>query len=318
MNYFLHGSESYLLKKKLEFLILDSVIEKDEFNTIFYDGSSNKFSIYQFIDDANTIPFLTDKKVVVVTNPSFLTTSQLNDAEFELLSNYLNTSNEGCDVIFCVDGEKMDSRKKTYKLLQKTCRTFEFKQLSLNEFESFVLDDIKEHHLNISRQNQRVLLNRLSNNILRWKNELDKLVLVEGELTEDLIEKLVIKPLEDDVFTLVNDVIDKKVARAYQTYKDLLVSNHDPIYLVALIAGQLRLMYQCRVLANYGKSESEITSELAVHPFRVKKALEATRRKNTDELLQLLAQLASIDQDIKSGKADKYISFERFLLEGVK
>ena len=52
--------------------------------------------------------------------------------------------------------------------------------------------------------------------------------------------------------------------------------------------------------------------QLKVHPFRVKKAHEAVARLNSERLLEILNDLAELDQRFKSGTLDRRLGFEMF------
>ena len=73
MNALIYGNETYLLQKALHKHIKSLVNVQDTMNTVFYDASSNNFSIMQVIEEARTLPFFSDHKVLVIQNCVFLT-----------------------------------------------------------------------------------------------------------------------------------------------------------------------------------------------------------------------------------------------------
>ena len=64
-----------------------------------------------------------------------------------------------------------------------------------------------------------------------------------------------------------------------------------------------------------GKDASSIASILHAHPYRVRKNMESANRISLSECQKMLATLAQLDQNMKSGKLDKKMAFELFLLE---
>ena len=316
MNYLLYGSETYRLKKKLDELLKANDPENTGMNTVVYEAGNADFQLRAVLEDAWTIPFFAEKKTVVVRNPAFLTTSgSLNEKDGKALEDYLNHSCPSTDLIFCGEFESLDQRKKLVKLAIKTCRVFTMKRLDEREFRSYVNQQLSAHQLILSREAMDELMQRLPLDLESFHQELIKLTLFGTKISRDDIVHLVSRPLDEDVFHLVNAVITHDLKQAMHLWYDLDSLNKDPIYLVALLASQFRLMAQVRMLSDRRMSESMIAQQLKVHPFRVKKAHESIARLNSERLLEILNDLAELDQRFKSGTLDRRLGFEMFLIK---
>ena len=68
-------------------------------------------------------------------------------------------------------------------------------------------------------------------------------------------------------------------------------------------------------LLQEGKSTKEIAQILSAHPYRVEKTLGHCRMRSEKEISKTLHDLAHLDQQMKSGKIDKKIGFELFLIQ---
>ena len=90
----------------------------------------------------------------------------------------------------------------------------------------------------------------------------------------------------------------------------------DPIYLIATLASQFRFLFQVRTLMNEGMSKQGIQSRLQAHPYRVQMSMRQCQPYSSAFLLEQLRQLADLDQRIKSGRIDKKLGFELYLLQG--
>ena len=88
MNVFLYkGNEAYLINNKIDMLIKES--KANEFNISSYDCSEVNLGLA--IQDAMTLPFLGESKVVIIKNPVFLTNEkQLISHDINSLINYIN------------------------------------------------------------------------------------------------------------------------------------------------------------------------------------------------------------------------------------
>ncbi|MEG1732805.1 MAG: DNA polymerase III subunit delta, partial [Longicatena sp.] len=105
------------------------------------------------------------------------------------------------------------------------------------------------------------------------------------------MKTLVTRPLEEDVFLLVNAVVERKMKDAFHLWQDMCVLNKDAIYLIALLAGQFRFLYQVKALMLRGLYKEEIVSELSAHPYRVQLTIETCKNLNIDYLLAILDKL---------------------------
>lgn len=316
MNYLLYGAESYRLKKKLNELIQAADPQGSGMNVFFYDAAASGFQLRSVLDDAWTIPFFAEKKAVIVRNPIFLTGSgSLNEKDTAALEKYLEHSCPSTDLIFCGDFDNVDQRKKLVKKIQKTCRVFTMKRMNEQEFRAYVSQQLSANQLILSRDAMEELMQRLPLDMDAFHQELAKLVLYSTRISREDIVHLVSRPLDEDVFHLVNAVITRNLKQAMHLWRDLDVLNKDPIYLVALLASQFRLMAQVRMLMDRRLDEAQIAQQLKVHPFRVKKAREAVYAMNSQRLLDILSDLAELDQKFKSGTIDRKFGFEMFLIK---
>lgn len=88
------------------------------------------------------------------------------------------------------------------------------------------------------------------------------------------------KTLEQSIFDF-GEATNKDSKRALQIYHDMLLQKEDPIKMNAILLGQFRLLLQVSYLKKAGYQEPEIQKTLAVHPYRVKLALNQCRRYGT-------------------------------------
>ena len=139
-------------------------------------------------------------------------------------------------------------------------------------------------------------------------------------ISSDVVERLVTRPLEEDVFQLVNAVVDRDLRKSFHMWQDLCVLNKDAIYLIALLAAQFRFLYEVKALMLHGKGKDAIKDELKAHPYRVQLAMKTVQRLGIGYLMHILEQLATLDQNLKAGRLDKKLGFEMFLLgiQGVR
>ena len=313
MNYVLYGEEQYELESALSRILKQHHIEKDDLNMITYDALQS--DMQTIMEDATTIPFFAEQKVILVRNANFLSTVNDTDMDISLLDKYLDAPMESTILIFTGSFEKMDARKKIVKKMQKTCKVLQFHRLDALGKQNYIREEIKRRNLSVEPNAFLELDQRLPLDIRSIKAEMEKLELFGGVIDVSVVEQLVNRPLEDDVFQLVNAVVDRDLKKAFSLWYDLCVLNKHAIYLTALLAGQFRFLYQVKVLMDQGAGKDMIVSKLGAHPYRVQITMQNARKLSTPYLLHILSKLAVLDQKMKGGQLDKKLGFEMFLLE---
>ncbi|MGX8835389.1 DNA polymerase III subunit delta [Amedibacillus sp. YH-ame6] len=312
MNYILHGEEQFRLQEALRKIVQSYMEQGDEMNTIVYDAL--KSDVHVLLEDAQTIPFFSQHKVILIQNANFLTTSDDTGWDLVPLEAYLNDPLESTVLIFITTTDKLDARKKIVKKMKETCKVMVFSKVDDQEKIRYANEQITKRNLVLDYAAKELLLLRLPNDIRSIQNELGKLELFGGTITREIVEDLVTRPIEEDVFQLVNAVVDKDLKKAFHAWADMQVLNKDAIFLIATLASQFRLLYQVRVLMDEGRQKDDIVSITNAHPYRVQLSMNTAKRLTARELLSILERLATLDQQIKSGLMKKEIGFEMFLL----
>jgi len=307
MNYLLYGTNDYVMNTESKKIITSNKINKDEI--INYDYS--EISIKDIIEDANTIPLFSDKKTIIVDNCTLFESTSKKE-ETSILETYLNNPNQNTILIFLEHTDKLDERKKIFKILKEKKQIIECNTLNINNLVKEQLQDYKINQTTINN-----LVNRVGTNPYNLINEIEKLKLfkINDKTITDEDIKFARKNIEDSLFDLIDYIINKNNEKIIELYHDLLLKNSEPIAILVLIANQIRLMYQCKTLYYQGYSEKDIAASLEVHPYRVKLAIEKARNYTNELLLNYLEDLAILDYEIKSGQKDADTGLELFLLD---
>lgn len=307
MIYLIESDNPVFINTKIKEILSKNKLSNE--NIIEYDLLETPIST--LLNEINTYNLLVDKKVVVGKNASFLTSSKVKSVEHNLdeLEKYINNLNK--DNILILICAKLDNKKKIVKLLKDKGNLITG-DLSISSIIKNNLEDF-----NMDNKTINYLINYCSNDNLKILNELEKLKcykLAEKEITIDDIEKVSIKSLDDNIFDFINAVISKNKTKAYQIYQELLYKGEEETKLVIMVADQIRLIYNCKVLLLDGFKKDDIASYLNVHPYKTKLAIESSFSYSEKELLNILNKLYEIDESIKTGKTLGNIAFELFIL----
>ncbi len=306
MLYLMYGTKSFNIKKQID------TIKKDfnKLNINTYDLSTT--TLKEIIEDANTISIFDEKKLIICENTLIFTRGYNN--EINLLENYFQNPNPNTTIIFIANKETIDGVKKITKLIKKIGTVLEFNKdqnpynLVQNEFKNY----------KISPNTINTLINRVGTNPLILENEIKKIKIFKDNdftINEDDIINLTTKTIDLDIFKLIEFIVTKDKNKALELYHEMLKTNEEPIKIIILLASQFRIMYQTKELLKRGMSKNDIASTLKIHPYRVEIAMQQGRKYDSKTLLKYLNNLADLDINIKTGKTNKDLALEMFILK---
>jgi DNA polymerase-3 subunit delta len=313
--YVFYGPEKLLIEEAIKQIII-KVFGNDDPNIVKYDMC--EVTIKTIIDDACTLSLFSDQKIIIAQNSDFLTTSKNNFNELEIneLIKYLNNYNKQVVIIFVVNTDKLDMRKKIVKELKQKAIVKEFKALKERELLNYARHKLQKNNYVINDKTLNLLISRVNYNLSFLVNELDKLMLYKDEekvITEQDVKELTPASMFDNIFDLTNAVMNKDLTKILSIYQQLLTKGEEPIMMLVTLANQFRLIYQTKRLIKLGYSERDIIIKLKVHPYRIKLASQI--KIDEEILLTYLEQLADLDLKIKTGQIDKKIGLELFFLQ---
>ncbi|MEE1130858.1 MAG: DNA polymerase III subunit delta [Caryophanon sp.] len=273
------------------------------------------------IDEADTIPFFSDRKLVVARNASFLRATEKGKEKIEhdlsRLEAWLEHPTEQCVTVFVAPYEKLDERKKVTKLMKKHAILLEATQLKEHDLAVWIQQEIATQQGRITDDAVGKLIDMVGANMLQLRLEIEKLLLfVEGDVIDaQVVENLVAKTLEHDAFKLLNAYLARDIVTAVTIYHDLLRQKEEPIMLVGLLASNIRTMNHVYYLEKKGYHPQQIAKQLKLHPYRVKLMIENRRRPTEERLLKALHRLAEVDLKMKTTGGNRERHLELFLIQ---
>lgn len=315
MNFVIYGNEKLLMEQKLNALKKKYSIKEENMNMMTYWCHETPMST--IIEDAITPPFLTEYKMIVVKNPLFLTTQKqknVSDDDMKMLMDYLNQDNPSTIFVIYHDQKNFDERKKIVKELRKIVKFFDVDKVDEQQLYKVTHQAFLSRGCQIDDDALDLFLSRMPNDLLEISQEVNKLCLYSKHIQRDIIDLMISKKLEENVFELTKSILNKETARSIQIYKDLKMNNEEPVKLIILIANSLRLLYQVKLLDRKGYNDQEIAKMLSLNPYRLRYIRQDGKDFELSELLYQINELSKLDVDIKTGKIDKYKGLELFLI----
>ncbi|MGG0657575.1 DNA polymerase III subunit delta [Rummeliibacillus pycnus] len=317
--YLLAGLESYFIDETIR-RIKTKLEEEGELETITIDLDEQPVDFV--IDESDTIPFFSSKKLIIAKNASFLKatdkTKEKINHDLTRLAKWLEFPSDTSVTIFIAPYEKLDERKKVTKQMKEHAEYMLAETPKEHDLAVWVQNEVSAQGKTINDEATSKLVELVGMDMLHLRSEIEKICLYlggESNITVSLVEELVAKTLEQDAFKMLNAYMRNDVSEALSIYHDLIRQKQEPIMLVALLASQIRLMSNVYYLLTKGYHPQQISKQLKVNPYRVKRIVEDRRKVSDESLLKALYGLSEVDLKLKSmgGRRERFL--ELFLMK---
>lgn len=311
MNYLLFGTEEFLIKQEIKKIIEENKISKQDIS--YFDLEQD--NLKNILDDASTFSLFSNNRLIIIENSYIFTgniTKKKQDTTY--LEKYLKNPNKNNIVIFTILTEKLDSRKKIVNLFKDTGKIIEFNsRYDINNIALTLLSPYK-----ISMNDLNLFINRVGKNLEILNQEIIKLKTYKDNdlnITKEDIMNVTTEVIDIDIFHLVDNIINKNKETALKSYYEMLKIGEEPIKIIVILANQFRLIYQVKELSKSRNNVYDMMSILGQKKYPIEKALERSKKFTEEQLLTYLYKLSELDINIKSGKINKNIGLELFILE---
>ncbi|MDD2203230.1 MAG: DNA polymerase III subunit delta [Bacilli bacterium] len=308
-----YGNEDFLIDKE----ILE--IEKQRPNGQVIKYELNETNIRTLIEEASMISLFEDEKIIIGYDADFLSGAIKKEKinhDIEALSTYIEHPNPNSTIILIVNSDKLDKRKKIVKKILEKAEVKELNKLSSSGLLNFAKTKFANNNYQITLKALNMLIELVGSNLYLLDSECEKLMIYkidEKKIEEVDIDDMIVKYDFSNDFALIDAVIDKEINKALTLYHELLKRNEEPIKILVMLANKFRLIFQVKRLHSKGFNNYQIAGELGAHPYSVELANKV--KLKDEELLKYLELLANLDESIKTGKINKDVGLEMFLLK---
>ena len=326
--YLFYGEENYLIDYTLKMakdILIDEAFEP--LNYIVLDGKEMDFD--KILNACETLPFMSSKKIVIVKDLPLFKSKKENDGE----SNKLDTSKFNNELIEYIEGledylclifvEKLGSIRKTnplYKKINKVGDVVEFNKLKGKDLNDWIEKSFKKYNRKISKSNinyfiqqssyfdskQDKTLYDLENEIIKFSNYLSN----GKEVTKETIDLLITKPLEMNVFNLLNSISQKNGENALRLFDEMYMANEPVLFILHMIVRQLRNMLNIKVLKMKGYTEGEVFEKMSLSKYEFKKVSNQSNNFTIPQLEKAMLHCLETDKSIKSSSVDDRLALE--------
>lgn len=311
--YLYKGNEPYLINNKIDMLIKES--KANEFNISTYDCS--EVNVGLAIQDAMTLPFLGDVKVVIIKNPIFLTLEkQVINHDINSLINYVNNPFDQTYLIINACGLRLSEKTEATKILLKKAVVNETKEIDEIEFKGWIKRQCDIAFVKIDDDAVRAFYLAVGKDLINAKNELDKMILYVGHggsITKDTVSLLTARGLQANIYSLTDALLKRKKENIYNIYNNLIAYGIDINVIINMTAKAMKDNLMVNLLLQNGATQADVANKMNVSNNRAYYLVRDAKQLNIESIKEYVTKLAELDYNIKSGQVDSKTGFEFFL-----
>ena len=309
--YLIYGSEQLLLDRGVRRLKdrLAKVADLD-FNMEAFDGDGATAD--QVINAANTMPFLSDRRLVIVRG-----VDKMSAADQSALADYAKDPAPSTALVLVAT--KINRGSRLYKAVDALGGAREYPAPKRGEYPAEVTKLFAEHGKQITSDAARALVEAVGRDLRRLDSEIDKVVAYVG--ARDRVDAADIAALVTADAVSVFEYLDALGARdlgsALRLLGMLLASGESVHGLLAMSVRHVRNLLGARALMDRHTRVDEMAPALGMAPWQVRNVVDQAGNFTPSELSRALCGAAATEAELKSGAMDGAIVLERWVVSVV-
>lgn len=344
MFYVLHGDDEFtrseeVARRKQQVMAAGM----GDLNVMELDG--RRLAFEELVSACQAMPFLTDRRLVIVRDllqrfegaratrgrgkgaanpPSAAATGGGDDAFAQRLVEYLPQMPPSTRLLF-VEATTLGKGNPIVKAALQSKDGFvkEFTIPSGGVLHDWVRERASQHGAGITREADDLLATSVGPNLRQLDQELAKLAAhgnYQRDIGEEDVRTLVHAAQQSDIFALVDSLGARQRQVALRRLHELLADRQNELYLLTMIARQVRLILAAKELADEGRMGIDaVQRELKLsRRFIAEKLVNQARMFRMEELEALLRRVAEVDQAIKTGQIEGPLALEMLIVESCR
>lgn len=296
------GEEKYLKEDLLN--RIENKYTDPLYKDMNIDKLPNNVEFKEFHEICETLPFLADKRLVIVKDFPMDKNGISKISNFlDPLFDYLNEFPSTTILVIMTQGKAF--KGKFLKNAVQWLNHFEVNKLNYRELSGFIRKSLSEKKLSNEKNiidfiidNSMYLDAEMNLSLYDVENELEKIKnLDKAILTIQDIEEVMIQSIESNIFRLTDAIGEKNREKALHIYFRLLKSDMDPFRIFYMIIRQIRNLFYIKWGEENHCTRKEIRESIGISDYEFKKVSQYTKNWSF-ELLKTSMRL-SYETEIK-------------------
>ncbi len=321
MIYLLYGEDSLSVEEKLASLRADDELDDlYDVNMTILNGAS--VSIGELETAWSVIPFMADKRVVVVRNllarmdrgRSGSARSRSAESEWSDFGERLAHIPESTDLIF-VDAA-VNRGNPLLRAIRPLAQVHEFRLPSVRDMPRWVRERADKIGIAIEPSAISMLVDAIGNDTRLIDMELQKLALYRANerIRRQDVESMVSYVREANIFAAVDATLEGRVGVALRLVHQLLDAGRPPTYVITMIARQVRFLILAKDLKARGFRQDEIGRRIGVSGYPLTKTMQQEGRFSAERLIEIHRRLLEADLSIKTGATQEEMALDTLII----
>lgn len=285
----LYGEDQYQIEQRMA--EIKNTNSPSEVDINVFDNTLN----FQEIKSAtDTLPLLAEKKLVIIKSLSSIKDHQIQSE----VKSWLNELSDNIDIILVE--EKLTAKNWLLEAVKLQGKIDNFNIIKPFEVAAYIVKVIQKKGGSIESKAAEKLALIIGPDLAMLENEINKLLTYDKDISLSAVNELSHGELSDSIFALLDAVSEKKSGPALILLNNFLREDDSDIYLITMLARQIRNLLSVKDLVDEGKREHDIEVILKLHPFVVKKCRSQSHNFSREQLLILHQQIVEADATLKS------------------
>lgn len=307
--YFLVGEDAYLIDESLKLLRQQSLKNGAvDFNyDSFYVG---EVKTEQVRDTVETLPMMCERRLVIYKG-----VQALKEGDWERLYPILERPVESSTFVLVAD--KIDKRKKYFKLLAKQATVVELNPPYENQMPAWIDYIAFQQGLELSTESRSLLQQFVGVNLSEIHNEVKKLknYLAERKKVEpEDVLAVVSHSKVESIFDLTNAIGRKDRALALTCLANLLEHGQNEVGALALVTRHVRILMGLKEGLRSGLNGAKLSAKVGIPNFFLQQYLAQVRLWDEAKIKKTIYALHETDKALKSSPVSSHIWLENFII----
>ena len=309
--YVIAGKDSSLVKRQAR-ECLNQCLPTDQHPLGLLSLDGNEAQIGQVLDELRTLPFLSDRRVVLIKEADDFVSKNRPSLE-----TYFDRPCTSATLILAVN-----TWLKSTKLAKKLDAVGELITVDPPKPWQMPAEAVTytqtQHQKKLHPQAAQLLVELTGDDWIRVCNEIDKLVIFAPEaptLNVDHVEQLIGHNRVYGAFEVIDAMSAGDRPQALKRLRNMFAEDKNAQYtVVGAFAYHVRRLFQGKAMLSQGQSPQATAQALKLWG-RKEAFFQQLQRLTLDQLGEQLKQLAQIDFHIKTGQVRPAIAIEQFVLQ---
>ncbi|WP_392486603.1 DNA polymerase III subunit delta [Haloimpatiens sp. FM7315] len=299
---------------------IKSLVLKDnfmEFNYIKMEGNKIE-SADTIINACETLPFMSERKIVEVYNFDFLKKEKekSEDKIFKSkLKDYLkNIPPHSILIMYYIFDNSREKPSNYFNKLSSikevcACKVDKLRGLELQKRVKVFFD---KRDKKIERSDLSYFCSIVDNNMNVIENEVDKLcAFTEGrDIQKKDIEDIMPQRKENDIFNLVDALSSLKIKDALDVLNELIYRGEAIPMIISMIERQFNLILRIKLGIEDGFDKDGLVRKLKLNPYVCDNLIKQSGKFKKERLKKILDLCLESEERIKSSSVDKKVEIE--------